>query len=174
MVKRSIIMLVGVLALSLAALLAVGAVPAAAQSEGRITGIVYADKNGNGIREEGEQGVKDARVNFATAGWDTTINSDDTGAFSIDLNPATYTVSIIEVPAGYFQPDKEDVTVEVTITSPGEVQKVEFGLVPEGTVLPASGGVVSGALVIGGLAALVAVGAVLVVVGQRRSRNPSA
>ncbi len=172
MAKRTLISLFSVLALCLTVLLAAGAAPAAAQSEGSITGIVFADSNGNGTRDEGEAGIKDARVNFATSGgWSTIINTADDGTFSINLNPATYTVSVVEVPSGFFQPEAADVTVEVVIKEAGETHNLTFGITPEGTVLPASGGLVSGAVVIAGLVVVLVLGAALIVVGQRRSRN---
>lgn len=170
MAKHTLISLFG--ALALAASLVMGAVPATAQSEGTISGIVYADRNATGSRDEGDPGIKDARVSFATAdGWSTVINTADDGSFSINLNPATYTVSVIEVPPGYFDVEVADVTVEVIIRNPGDTHNLSFGIVPEGTALPASGGPVPGAVMIAGLVVLLALGATLVMVGQRRSKN---
>jgi hypothetical protein len=161
------------LVITLAALVMLFAVvlPAAAQSEGRIAGIVYADTNANGIRDEGEPGIKDARVNFASGGWDTTINTADDGSFSIELNPGTWTVTIVELPAGYFEP--EVASTEVVVAAAGDaVSNVEFAIVPEGTVLPASGGPVPGYIIIGGLIAMLIAGGALVLLGQRRSQLP--
>jgi hypothetical protein len=159
------------LVITLAALVMLFAVvlPAAAQSEGRIAGIVFADTNANGIRDEDEPGIKDARVNFASEGWDTTINTADDGSFSIDLNPGTWTVTIVELPAGYFEP--EVASTEVVVADAGDaVSNVEFAIVPEGTVLPASGGPVPGYIIIGGLVAMLIAGGALVLLGQRRSQ----
>ena len=153
----------------------------AAQTEGKIAGIVYVDTNGNGIREEGEEGLQDVEVTFTSAGWNTTINSAESGAFEIMVNPATWTVSV-DPPAGY----TADVTsTEVLIENPGEeITNVEFALVVQteddaddtaaadgegDEVLPASGSVVSGGVIIGGLVTLMVLGLGMVLVGQRRN-----
>ena len=172
MSKRTLILLTGLFVTVLVVALLLSAAPAAAQSEGRIAGIAYADANGNGIRDEGEEGLKDVRINFASAGWDTSINTADDGAFSIDLNPATWTVKVIEVPSGYAMPDPD--SVEVTIENPGDtVTNLEFGLQAEGTVLPESGSPVPGPAIVAGLVGLLLVGGVLVLFGQRRSSQPA-
>lgn len=155
----------------------------AAQTEGKIAGIVYIDTNENGIREEGEEGYQNVEVTFDSGGWSTTINTSESGAFDIMVNPATWTVSI-DPPAGY----TADVTsTEVVIENPGEeITDVEFALVVQteddtaddtedgedgDEVLPASGSVVSGGVVIGALIGLMVVGLAMVLVGQRR--NPA-
>jgi hypothetical protein len=131
--------------------------PAAAQSEGQIGGIVYEDTNGNGIREEGEEGLDDIEVKFDSGGWSTTLSTGDNGAFSLNANPATWTVTVLP-PEGYTAPKS---SVEVFISQPGDaVTNLEFGLVPSesGEVLPASGGVVSEGVLIGGLIGLLVAG----------------
>jgi hypothetical protein len=150
--------------------LMLGAAPAAAQSEGQIGGIVYIDENGNGIRETGEEGLGDVEVTFDSADWNTTINTGDNGAFSIALNPATWTVTVAP-PTGYKAPKS---SVEVVIRNAGEaVTNVEFGLVPleDGEVLPAGGAPISSSVMIGGLVGVLVVGLALVVVGQYRSKS---
>jgi hypothetical protein len=163
-------LLAGLFVAVLVAALLLSAAPAAAQSEGRIAGIAYADLNGNGIREEGEAGLKDVRINFASAGWDTSLNTEADGAFSIDLNPATWTVTVIEVPSGYAKPAPD--SVEVTIENPGDtVTNLEFGLQAQssdGTVLPESGSPIPGPAIVAGLVGLLLVGGALVLFGQRR------
>ncbi len=162
-----------VVMLFVVAMLGFGITPAAAQSEGRIGGIVYEDTNGNGIREEGEEGIKDVEVKFDSGGWNTTISTADSGAFSLNVNPATWTVTVLP-PAGYDAPKE---SIEVFISAPGDaVTNLEFGLVAvtdedSGEVLPDSGGVVSETIIIGGLATLLGVGVVLVAVGQVRNRR---
>lgn len=154
-------------------LLIAGASPAAAQSEGQIGGIVYIDKNGNGIREEGEEGLGDVEVTFDSGGWETTLNTANNGAFSLAANPATWTVSVA-APAGYTAPKS---SVEVFIENPGDaVTNVEFGLVPAeegkgGEVLPAGGAPISSVTLIGGLFGLLVVGMALVAFGQARSKQ---
>ena len=167
MSRRSLILLAGVFAVALLL-----ALPAAAQSEGRIAGIAYADSNGNGIRDNGEEGLQDVRINFATSGWDVSINTETDGAFSIDLNPATWTVTVIEVPSGYAMPDPD--SVEVTLENAGDtVTNLEFGLQAEGTVLPESGSPIPGPAIVAALVGLLLVGGGLIVFGQRRSAQPA-
>ncbi len=156
----------------LTALVRGGIAPAVAQSEGQIGGIVYEDKNGNGIREEGEEGIKNVEITFDSGGWSTTISTADNGAFSLAVNPATWTVTV-NPPAGYTTPRE---SVEVFIENPGDaVTNIEFGLVRTrgegGEVLPASGGAVSEGVIVGGLVGVLLVGIVLVVTGQVRSRR---
>lgn len=156
----------------IALVLLIGVVsPAAAQSEGQIGGIVYIDNNGNGIREEGEEGLNDVEVTFDSGGWETTLNTASNGAFSLAANPATWTVSVAP-PAGYTAPKS---SVEVFIEKPGDaVTNVEFGLVPAeegGEVLPAGGAPVSSLAFIGGLFGLLVVGMALVAYGQIRSKQ---
>ena len=174
MTKRHLVgILAGALVLTLAAVIAAGIAPARAQSEGRIAGVVYADKNGNGIREEGEDGVIGATIKFTTSGWETQVDSKDGGAYGIDLNPATYTVTITVAPPGYTLPTTT--SRDVSIANAGDaITNVDFGVIPEGTVLPASGGPVSGPVIIVALLGVIAVGAGLVVLGQRRSSAPAA
>jgi hypothetical protein len=156
------------LVFALLAALTVGASRAFAQNEGTLGGIVYYDKNANGIREEGEEGIQDAEVKFDSGGWNTTINTPTNGAFSIALNPATWTVSV-KAPAGYTAPKS---STEVVIKNPGDaVTNIEFGLVKEGEVLPAGGAPVSATTLIAGLFAVMAVGLALVAFGQYRSRH---
>lgn len=179
MVKRlSWILLVGVL-LTLAVV-----VPAAAQSEGQVGGIVYNDKNGNGIREEGEVGVGNVEVIFDSGGWNTAIATADNGAFSIALNPGTWTVTVT-APDEYDAPNN---TATALIQNPGDaVTNLEFALVPKpgtaaaGTdedgnplsVLPASGGIVSSEIMIGGLVGVMLIGVALVIIGQRQKNSNS-
>ena len=153
--------------------------PASAQSEGRIAGIVYSDNNANGVRDSGEDGVFDVRINYSASGWDVSFNTDANGAFSLDVNPATWTVKIIQVPAGYVMPTSSQ---EVVIAKVGDaVTNIEFALVPNtaatatpvpaGDVLPEAGAPVSGNILVVSLLGVMALGAVLVVVGNKRGQT---
>ena len=170
MVKRTVLAAIMVM---LVTTLVFGSTPAAAQSEGRIAGIVYNDKNGNGIREEGEEGVFDTRINFQASGWDVSLNTEQDGSFSLDVNPATWTVTVIDVPDGYNEPDPA--SVDVTIENAGDsVTNLEFGLVPAGAeqdVLPASGSPIPGPAIIAGLIAIMLIGAGLFIIGQRKASS---
>jgi hypothetical protein len=163
--RASLILLLGVLALIVT--LSMGIHVAAAQSEGRIAGIVYHDKNGNGIREEGEEGLADVQIKFDSGGWSTTITTAENGAFSIQLNPATWIVTVIP-PSGYTAPEP---TTQAYIAYAGDaVTNIEFGLV-RSTALPASGGMISTPVIVAGLLGIMVIGVVMIVVGRRQSRK---
>lgn len=140
-----------------------------AQSEGRINGVVYLDSNGNGARDTDEEGVRDVEVVFSSAGWQLPVTTQPDGTFGINLNPATWTITI-KPPTGYAALESSK---DVTIANPGETFSVEFALVAseDGEVLPDSGGPVSEGLLIGGLAMLLLIGGVMVYMGQRRSQT---
>lgn len=162
-------------ALILALGFALTATPAFAQAEGTISGLVYEDVNGNGVREAGEAGLLDIEVKFASGGWDTTINTAADGKYAINLNPATWSVTVLP-PAGWRA--TTSTTLDAFIGAPGDkVENLEFGIVrvvtdEEGNeVLPASGGAISERFVILGLLSIMIVGGSFVVVGQRRNKN---
>jgi hypothetical protein len=143
--------------------------PALAQSEGRIEGVVYLDANGNGVRETGEQGLANVEVTFSSGGWSLQVTSGTDGTFGMDLNPATWVVTV-KAPTGYAALVSSK---EVIIANPGDViRDVEFALVEgvEGAVLPESGGRIPENVMIGGLFGILAIGTALVVIGQRRAR----
>jgi hypothetical protein len=163
--RTSLILLLGILVLFAA--LSVGVHAVAAQSEGRIAGIVYHDKNGNGTREEGEEGLADVQIKFDSGGWSTTITTAENGAFSIQLNPATWTVTVIP-PSGYTAPEP---STQAYIAFAGDaVTNIEFGLV-RSTALPASGGVVSAPVIIAGLFGVMVIGVVMIIAGRRQARR---
>ena len=154
------------------AALAGAVLPVAAQDEGQVGGIVYNDKNGNGIREEGEQGIGGVSVELKAGDWSTTLTTAPDGTFSVALNPATWSVTVTP-PTGYTAPNP---TQEAFIAAAGDVvSNLELGLVPDPTatddktfILPESGAALSSEIVIGGLVGILALGIALVVVGQRR------
>lgn len=173
----------------------VTAVPALAQSTGNVSGIVYSDANGNGVREAGENGVQGVQLTISGATSQTVTTAAD-GSFSVDLAPGTYTVEVTLVPAGFFP--IEDGSSQVTVNAGGSVSNIEFSIVPRpsaqagtastqadtqattgqtaetaGEVLPASGGIVSGPVIVGGLALVLVLGIGLMILGQRRSRGDS-
>ena len=171
--NRRIFFLAVLVALTLALSVALGGVDlAAAQNEGQIGGIVYEDNNGNGIREEGEIGLKDVEVVLDSGGWSVTISTREDGSFSVAVNPATWVVTVIP-PSGYTIADPDR---EAYIEKAGDaVNNLEFGLVPvtgtDGDVLPDSGSVVSFRVIIGGLIGVLVIGVILVVFGQRWSKS---
>lgn len=173
--KRRSVLWTGVLALAFAFTFALGVLPAAAQSTGTISGIAYSDSNGNGIRETGENGVEGVQFTIASGSTSSTVTSAADGSFSASVVPGTWTVTVASVPSGYY--DVDDNSTEVTVGSAGDtVSNVEFAIVPSttdanGEVLPASGGFVSGPVLLGGLALLLVLGAVLVIAGRRGQRD---
>ena len=159
----------------LVTLLSVFAMPAFAQSEGTISGSIYEDLNGNGVRDANEPGLKDVEVQFVSGGWNTTISSIDDGTFSIRVNPATWTVTVL--PSAGWRVTTSN-SVDAFIGAPGDaVDNLEFGVVRVVTdadgneILPASGGFVSDRIIIGGLFGILAVGVGLVVAGQRKKKT---
>jgi uncharacterized repeat protein (TIGR01451 family) len=57
-----------------------------------VNGIVYNDKNGNGVQEAGENGLKNVKVNISPI--NATIYTDENGMYSAKLPVGTYSVSI--------------------------------------------------------------------------------
>ena len=159
---------IAALVYGLLAALVVGVVPAFAQNEGTLSGVVYYDKDADGVRDEGEEGLSNIEVKFDSGGWNTTLNTDAAGKFTIPLNPATWTVSV-NPPDGYDAPKG---SVEAVIESAGDtVDTIAFGLVDEGEVLPAGGAPIPASTIIAGLFGLLAIGLGLVAVGQYRSKH---
>ena len=165
--------------LILVAILIIGISPALAQSEGQISGVVYIDDNDSNSRDPGEDGVQFIEVTFTSSGWSTTISTNESGAYSIDLNPGEWEVEIL-VPDGY---TADPSTKQVTIANPGDtVGNVDFGLVAvvedgdvlpgneDDDILPTSGGVVSSGVIVSGLIGMMILGMVAVIIGQRRTR----
>lgn len=172
MAKRNVLTGIGITAIVIAMALAVGFAPALAQTDSRIGGILYSDANDNGVRDEGEVGVVNAEVKLATAGTEQTVTTAADGTFSATVAPGTWTITVVSVPAGYFE--VENASTEVVVTAGGAVNNVEFAVVPTGEVLPDSGGPVSGTVIVGALLALLVLGIVLVIVGRRQSRVAAA
>lgn len=169
MVRKPYLMLTGILVALLVALWGPGSTPVVAQSEGRIEGIVFLDVNSNGSRDAGEEGLANVEVVFASGGWSLQVTSGTDGTFGMDLNPATWVVTV-NPPDGYAAVVSSK---EVVIQNPGDtILDVQFGLIEatEGEVLPESGGPIPEVALVGGLVGLLALGAVLVVIGQRRTK----
>ena len=184
MAKRTSLTQLGVLVTVVLAALTFAVLPAAAQDTGRIEGVVYSDVNDNGTRDAGENGVQGVQVSISSGAASQTVTTGTDGTFTANVAPGTWTITVSQVPAGYFP--IEEGSTQVTVGTGGDaVSSVEFSLVPrpagasttddaqaaaaEGDeVLPASGGAVPGPVLIGGLAVVLVLGAVLVLVGQRR------
>lgn len=157
-------------------LLVFGVTTAAAQSEGRIEGLVYEDTNGNGSRDDGEPGISDVELTYESGGWRLTVTTGTDGTFGMDLNPGTWVLSIV-TPDGYAA---QTATREVEIKNPGDtILDVQFALVPvspaeegaEGEILPESGGPIPDSVIIGGLVAMLIAGGGLVFIGQQRKKQ---
>jgi hypothetical protein len=170
--RRNVLTGMGITAIVIALALAVGFAPALAQTDGRISGILYSDANDNGVRDEGEVGVVNAEVQLATAGTEQTVTTAADGTFSATVAPGTWTITVTSVPAGYFE--VEDNSTEVVVTAGGAVSNIEFAIVPTGEVLPDSGGPISGTVIVAVLMLVLALGIALVVFGRRRDRVAAA
>lgn len=192
--KRTSVKRLGLLVMLALVAALVTAVPVLAQSTGTVSGVVYSDTNGNGVREAGENGVQGVQLTISGATSQTVTTAAD-GSFSVSLTPGTYTVEVTLVPAGFFP--IENGSSQVTVNAGGSVSNIEFSIVPRpsaqagttstqgttqttdqttntaGEVLPASGGIVSGPVIVGGLALVLVLGIGLVIAGQRRSRGDS-
>jgi len=72
------------------------------ESGGSIRGIVFNDANGNGRRDQGEEGIPGVKVTIASGGgWQASFTSGDDGTFApAGLTKASYSVEV-EVPEGY-------------------------------------------------------------------------
>src|SRR5690606_29559271 len=69
---------------------------------GSLTGVIFADLNGNGVRDQGERGVPGIRVIIRQANGAVTQQSttDATGAYQFTNLPfATYTLEV-QLPSG--------------------------------------------------------------------------
>lgn len=141
------------------------AAPALAQSEGRIQGLIYNDKNANGSQDTGELGVADVEVVFESGDWRLLITSGLDGTYGMFLNPGTWTVTI-NPPEGW---TAAVTSQDVFIAAAGEEKNgINFAIVEADDVLPESGGPISETTLFIILLALVLMGAALVYVGQKR------
>lgn len=146
-------------------------VPAFAQSEGRIQGLVFNDKNNNGTQDEGELGVPDVEVVFETGDWRLLITTGLDGTYGLFLNPGTWTVSI-NPPEGW---TAAVTSQDVLISTAGEEKNgVNFAIVEADDVLPESGGPISENTLFIVLVLLVLAGIGLVIFGQVRRRETAA
>lgn len=142
--------------------------PALAQGEGRIQGLVYNDKNNNGVQDTGELGVADVEVVFETGDWRLLITTGLDGTYGMFLNPATWTVSI-NPPEGW---TAAVTSQDVLISTPGEEKNgVNFAIVEADDVLPESGGPISESTLFILLITLAVIGVALIVYGQTRKQQ---
>ncbi|MBC7247339.1 MAG: carboxypeptidase regulatory-like domain-containing protein [Actinobacteria bacterium] len=98
----------------------------------RIDGLKFEDLDGDGVRDEGEEGLKDVEITL-TGPDDLTVTaySGEDGTFAFeDLIPGDYTVSE-KVPTGYYAtgPVSVDITLE-----PGDEASVIFSNAPYGSI----------------------------------------
>jgi hypothetical protein len=158
--------------------------PALAQS-GAITGIVFADGNGNGVYDPGEQGVGNVGITFSGVGDPVSGATNADGSYFFTANLGTWTVTI-SPPAGFEVVNGASQSVNVAAAEQSLV--LDFGLrpiqvqvtdtvpapLPSATtgVLPQTGAPVgNGALWIMGLAAVFVIGLALVLSARRPRRQ---
>ena len=86
---------------------------------------VWEDKNANGVRDEGEAGIANVVVQLkdATGELVATTTTDANGAYHFDVNPGTYSVTVV-TPTGYTptlqQPGNTGSSVAPVTVAPGE------------------------------------------------------
>jgi LPXTG-motif cell wall-anchored protein len=149
--------------------------PAAAQS-GAITGIVFADGNGNGLYDPGEQGIANVGITFSGVGDPVSGATNADGSYFFTANLGNWTVTVTP-PAGFEVVGGPSKTINVAAAEQSLV--VDFGLRPiqvQATntappvqptstpgVLPQTGAAVSGnALALAALAVVLLAGVALV------------
>ncbi len=90
---------------------------------GMLTGVVFADLNGNGRRDPGEPGVPGAVLSVETH----QVSTGKTGEFRFPgLPPGSYTLAITSLPQGYGAPTREfPVTVALA-----EETRISLGVLP--------------------------------------------
>ncbi|NPA90164.1 MAG: DUF11 domain-containing protein, partial [Chloroflexi bacterium] len=94
-----------------------------------VEGVVFDDTNGNGVQDEGEQGIGGASVCLYEKGSTTPVKcvtTDDNGYYQFPmLPPGEYQVQLTSWPRGY----EPTTPVQVDVVAPaGGVGKVDFGL----------------------------------------------
>jgi hypothetical protein len=117
--------------------------PLPLQPYGTVTGTVYTDNNGNGVRDAGEPGDANVVVTLTSPSGTQTATTDASGAFVVNnVPPDTYTVSI---------PLQSDMVAgsQTVVVSAGQTSTTTVGYEPlstaGGTVTTPSSQPVSGA-----------------------------
>lgn len=152
--------------------------------EGTIRGAIFLDKNRNGVRDEGEEGLGPVYFTISSGDyshmyhseWQTTDDAGNTyatGTFGpVPLHKGAWKVTL-HVPDGYVATTPVEQTVMVPGKEGGHVAEVYMGLYPSsgGGFLPRTGltnqYILIGALGVLGVGILVAIG--LGIMSRRRS-----
>lgn len=97
---------------------------AAPAAEGSISGVVFFDANGNGVRDAGEPGLPGVTVTVTGGSFTGATTTDLTGAYTVTgLTAGTYTVTETD-PAGYVSTTANTLSVSVSTTV---VTGIDFG-----------------------------------------------
>jgi uncharacterized repeat protein (TIGR03803 family) len=106
---------------------------------GSISGTVFADTNGNGVRDAGEAGVGGVVINLSVYGASaraTTTTTADDGTYSFaDVPVGTYTLADV-LPAGDTQVLPTGGSYGVTVAAGQAVTGEDFGQAPLSAVVP--------------------------------------
>jgi hypothetical protein len=100
--------------------------PALAQS-GAISGLVFADGNGNGLHDPGEEGVAGVTIAFSGVGEPVTGMTNADGSYFFTASLGTWTVTITP-PPGFEAVNGP--TQAVTIAAAEQSMVLDFGLRP--------------------------------------------
>jgi hypothetical protein len=102
------------------------------QQIGAVSGVVYTDLNGNGVRDTGESGIAGVTIELLQGGGVlSTTTTDGTGVYSFpNVPPDSYTVQETD-PAGYVSTTPNAVAVSLAA---GGSATANFGDQPQGTV----------------------------------------
>ncbi len=97
----------------------------------RIDGFKFEDLDGDGVQDEGEEGMEGVEITLVGLDYTETAYSGEDGTFSFeDLVPGDYTVSET-LPAGYYATSPISVDIEL---KPGDEASVIFSNAPYGSI----------------------------------------
>ncbi len=98
-------------------------------SQGKLSGEVYNDLNGNGVNDPGEPGLSGWTVSLKTVAGDTvaTTTSDSKGDYSFTVNnPGTYLIVETTQP-GWILTEPTSIVYTETVTNGTNLTGLDFG-----------------------------------------------
>jgi hypothetical protein len=98
---------------------------------GSIEGQVYADWNGNGLQEAGEQPLENIPIRLSSLGNSSTSRAGEFAFLNVPIGPLQIGIDIPSLPVDFDAPQVPQVQVELRR---GETRRLIFGLVPLGSL----------------------------------------